>query len=98
VSNPRVVLYGGLSGKGISDIEPFDIIFKDKKLTGFNLNLWIGGKTKNEFEDISNEIQNLIIDGKIKTEIQGSYKLENIVDGIRAYIKSMSAGKVLFKP
>ena len=97
-NSSTVVLYGGLSGKAISDIESFDIIFKDKKLAGFNLNLWIDNKAKEEFNAISSEIQNLIINGKMKTEIQGSYKLENVVDGIRAYIKSMSAGKVLFKP
>jgi len=93
-----VVLYGGLSGKAISDVDPFDIIFEDKKLVGFNLNLWNVEKTKVEFDSVSDEIQNLIINGKMKTEIRGSFQLDNVVDGIRVYIKSMSAGKVLFKP
>ena len=94
----KVVLYGGLAGGSLLGIDPMDIIFKGKKLEGFNLNQWIANKNMEELETINNKIQDLIITGKMKTEIQASFKLDDVVNGIRTYIKSMSSGKVLFKP
>ena len=55
-------------------------------------------KSRDEFENISNEIQDMIIREEFKTEIQGIYKLDDVVNGIRTYIKSMSKGKILFRP
>jgi NADPH:quinone reductase-like Zn-dependent oxidoreductase len=93
-----VVLYGGLAGGNISAIEPFDIIFRDKKLYGFNLNEWKVAKSKEEFESINNLIQDLLIQGKFRSRIQKIFKIDEVINGIRTYIKSMSAGKILFKP
>ena len=94
----RLILYGGLSGSRLDGLDPVDIIFKGKKLQGFNLNEWIAGKTREEFRAVAGDIQDLIINGKMKTEIQGCFKLDDVVTGIRSYIKSMSSGKILFKP
>jgi NADPH:quinone reductase-like Zn-dependent oxidoreductase len=88
----------GATGSSLLGIDPMDIILKGKKLEGFNLNEWIAGKNRKEFDTINNEIQDLIISDKMKTEIQGCFKLDDVVNGIRSYIKSMSSGKVLFKP
>ena len=93
-----VVLYGGLAGGFVSAIEPFDIIFRDKRLYGFNLTEWKQKKSKQEFDTISNHIQDLMITGKLRSKIQASFKLDDAVNGIRTYIKSMSDGKILFKP
>jgi NADPH:quinone reductase-like Zn-dependent oxidoreductase len=97
-THAAVVLYGGLAGGLISAIEPFDIIFRDKKLIGFNLTDWKSTKTDEEFQTINNYLQQLIIEGKISTKIQAEFKLDDVVNGIRTYIKSMSEGKILFKP
>lgn len=97
-SSSAIVLYGGLAGGSLNGIDPMEIIFKDKKLEGFNLNDWMAYKTKEEFDRVNQNIQDLIINGKVKTEIQASFKLKDVVTGIRTYIKSMSSGKVLFKP
>ncbi len=94
----ETVVYGGLSGKDISGINTLGIIFHNKKLSGFNLNEWIASKTISELQSISNEIQDIIISGAYQTTIQASFGLDEIVQGIRVYIKSMSDGKVLFKP
>ena len=94
----EVVLYGGLAGGFISAIEPFDIIFRDKRLYGFNLTAWKSTKSKKEFDTISNSIQDLMIAGKLRSKIQANFKLDDVVNGIRTYIKSMSEGKILFKP
>lgn len=97
-SNSNVVVYGGLSGNSISGLSTMDIIFKDKILLGFNLNDWIPGKTSEELKSITDELQEMFLSGELKTEIQGTFKLEDVVKGIRSYIKNMSAGKVLFTP
>ncbi len=94
----KTILYGGLSGKAVSDISTLEIIFKDKTLTGFNLNEWIKEIGKKRFNEISLILQNMIINGEIRTEIQGEFKLEDVVKAIRQYITNMSKGKILFKP
>ncbi len=94
----KVVVYGGLSGAKISGVDPMGIIFHRKSIEGFNLNEWIPQLSDGEFLKITDEIQDLFIQGDFITEIQGTFKLDDIVKGIRAYIKSMSAGKILLTP
>jgi NADPH:quinone reductase-like Zn-dependent oxidoreductase len=94
----QVVVYGGLSGNTISGIDAMEVIFKGKKLLGFNLNDWIDAKSSDEFFTLTNKLQDMFISGELKTEIQASVPLDDIVKGIRIYIKSMSGGKVLFIP
>jgi NADPH:quinone reductase-like Zn-dependent oxidoreductase len=96
--NAQVVVYGGLSGNDISGICTMEIIFKNKKLLGFNLNDWIPGKSSGEMLSITNELQDMFISGELHTEIQAKFNLDDAVKGIRTYIKSMSSGKVLFTP
>ncbi|MCK4360114.1 MAG: hypothetical protein KAV70_00095, partial [Bacteroidales bacterium] len=97
-SGSKTILYGGLSGQPVSDISTLEIIFKDKTLTGFNLNEWVREIGKKRFNEISLILQNMIISGEIRTEIQGKFKLEDVVKAIRQYITNMSEGKILFKP
>ncbi len=80
----------------MQELNPFNIIFQGKKLYGFNLNEWIKEIGKEEFERINQELQDLIIKGILKTEIQATFKLDDVVEGVRTYIKGMSGGKVLF--
>ncbi len=94
----KVVLYGGLAGGLIGGIEPFDIIFRDKKLIGFNLTDWKSAKSKADFEKITSQLQEWMIGGVLKSQIQAIFKLDEFVNGLRTYIKSMSAGKILFVP
>ncbi len=97
-TDSEVVVYGGLSGSAISGIDPMGIIFDRKVLSGFNLMDWMENLEEGEFEEISDYLQDLFIDGSLKTDIQASYSLEEVVNGIRTYIANMSAGKVLLKP
>jgi NADPH:quinone reductase-like Zn-dependent oxidoreductase len=94
----EIVVYGGLSGLECAGIDTLEVIFKNKIIKGFNLNDWIKQKSREEFLKITDKLQDMFIAGKIKTQIQGSYGLEDVVNGIRSYIKSMSKGKILFKP
>ncbi len=97
-ANSDLIVYGGLSGKPISGIEILDIIFNNKKITGFDLRKYVAEKGPEAFLKISDELQDMFIKGALKTEIQGVYKLEDFVQGLKAYLGNMSGGKVLFKP
>lgn len=92
-----VVLYGGLSGSDIQGIDSLSVIFGNKRLYGFDLNKWLAEKSREQFLDVSNAIQDMIIAGELRTGIQAEFPLNDIVSAVRAYIKSMSAGKVLLK-
>lgn len=94
----EVIVYGGLSGAEISGIDPMEIIFDGKLLSGFNLMDWMDSLEEGEIEEVSDYLQDLFIDGTLKTGIQASYALEDVVSGIRSYIGNMSGGKVLIKP
>ncbi len=94
----ELILYGGLSGADLSHIDALGLIFDRKVLSGFNLMDWMADLEEGEFEDISEYLQDLFIDGTFKTTISDSYSLDHIVKGIRAYIGNMSAGKILIKP
>jgi len=94
----QVILYGALSGEPVSSVDPMSIIFQKKSLRGFNLNDWLARTEREDFVAITDEIQDMIIRGEIKTGIQGTFKLDDVVRGIRTYIKSMSAGKIILTP
>jgi NADPH:quinone reductase len=94
----EVVLYGGLAGGGIAGIDPFDIIFRNKKLIGFNLADWKKQKCQVDFNEISGNIQDMMMDGRLKTKIQAVFKFNDVLSALRTYIKSMSAGKILLVP
>lgn len=94
-----LVLYGALAEGDIKGIEALGLIFNNKKIMGFNLNDWVannkGGGTYEEKVDM---VQDMIIEGKMKTPIANSFPLAETVTAMREYIKNMSVGKILIKP
>ncbi|MCB0805461.1 MAG: zinc-binding dehydrogenase, partial [Bacteroidales bacterium] len=94
----EVVVYGGLSDQPSGNINPMGLIFKNKTVSGFNLGHWIDSLPVDNFEKITQQVQDLFIEGKFHTEIQAECKLNEAVQGIRQYLKSMSAGKILLVP
>jgi len=96
--NSQVILYGGLSGDPIRNIEALDIIFHNKSLIGFNLGEWIREISKEKFDQVSHELQEKIIKKEIFTKIQKNYSFDQVVRGLLQYIGHMSDGKILFKP
>lgn len=94
----EVIIYGGLSGMPITGMNPMGLIFDRKILSGFNLMDWMANLEDGEFEEVSDYLQDLFINGTLKTDIQGSYSYTDVVTGIRAYIGEMSEGKILIKP
>ncbi len=97
-SGAKLVTYGALSGETIAGIDPMGIIFQRKSVMGFNLNEWLAGMSREKFNEITNSIQDMVIAGEITTMVQGTFQLDQVVQGLRAYIKSMSEGKIIFTP
>jgi len=93
------VVYGGLSNEAIGGVDTLAMIFNNKSITGFNLNHYVADlKASGNLLNVANRLQEMIIAGEIHTKINGIFALEEVVKGIRTYIKNMSGGKVIFKP
>ena len=93
----EVILFGGLSGMPVSQMDPLELIFKNKILSGFNLGDWLQEKPPGQFGKISKYLQLLFLEKKLETRIQANLPLADFYDGIRKYISAMSDGKVLFR-
>jgi NADPH2:quinone reductase len=94
----ELIIYGGLSGKQSGMINPLDIIFKAKTIRGFNLGDWKEEVGEEQFQKVSEELQELIIKRVIFTRIQSTYSLEEVQQAIEQYIRNMSVGKIIFQP
>ncbi len=88
----------GLSAKPAAGLDTMGLIFHNKIVSGFNLMDWKSELEAGEFENISDELQQQIIKGTYKTQIQDSFAMDNVARGIKAYISNMSGGKILIKP
>ena len=96
-TDSELVIYGGLSGKPIAEVDIMDLIFNNKIISGFNLMDWKAEIEQDEFERISEELQDGFISGKYHTNIRGFSSMDDIVKGLRSYISDMSLGKLLIK-
>ena len=93
-----VYVYGALSNEPCGNIDPIDLIFRDKTVTGFYLGDWL--KRRGLFGALraANRIQRMLIDGLIDTGVQRRVDLDEVVDGLKQYVESMTEGKVLILP
>ncbi len=91
----EVVVYGGLSNKTITEIDPLGLIFDNKMITGFNLNDWMAETDSITFEVARNTLIEMIVSGKVKNRIHNSYPQKEIKQAMKSYLSNMSAGKVL---
>ncbi len=92
----ELVIYGGLSNKPVSGLNTLNLIFNQKFIYGFSLPHW--KEELENFDEISEYLQNKFIDGTLYTKIQGTTSPDNVIKGLRNYIADMSGGKVLIKP
>ncbi len=97
-ADSELVVYGGLSNKPIAEIDVMELIFSNKIISGFNLMDWKDDLENEEFERISEVLQDKFISGAYSTNIKGVSSLDDIVKGLRSYISDMSSGKLLLKP
>ncbi|MBZ0241961.1 MAG: alcohol dehydrogenase catalytic domain-containing protein, partial [Bacteroidales bacterium] len=91
----EVILYGGLSGKAVSGLNPLDLIFQNKMFTGFNLNDWMAENDAVSFEVARETLEKMIVEERISTKIQQEIPLAELSKGLRNYISAMSEGKVV---
>lgn len=94
----ELIIYGGLSGKPVANVNTLDIIFRGKVIRGFNLGQWKNQVGQEKFQKVADELQQLIIQGALRTRIQGTFDLDQVQLALEQYIRNMSAGKVLFIP
>lgn len=93
-----VHVYGGLSGQPCGGISPLSLIFEEKRVEGFWLTKWIEEQGTIGMLKIFKEVQNLISQGLINTEISQAVSLDSAPAAIKAYTREMSRGKVIIKP
>jgi NADPH:quinone reductase-like Zn-dependent oxidoreductase len=94
----ELIIYGGLSGKPVGQVNPMEVIFKDKSIRGFNLGAWKQEVGDKQYFKIADEIQDLIKENVLYAKIQSTYKLEEVQTALEKYIRNMSSGKILFRP
>ncbi len=92
-----IVVYGGLSGKEISGINPLQLIFKKLKLSGFDLNAWFANAGEKKIEEVAKHLTQLILEKKVQNPVALSVGLDELAKGLRQYLGAMSEGKMLIR-
>lgn len=93
-----VYVYGALSGDPCGNIDPIELIFRDKKVTGFYLGAWLRSRGILRILRAASRAQRMLIEGSIETRVQRRLTLDNAAHGLRQYIDQMTEGKVLIMP
>jgi NADPH:quinone reductase-like Zn-dependent oxidoreductase len=93
-----VYVYGALSGKPCANIDPIEIIFRNKTITGFYLGTWLRRRGMLGVVRAAGQVQQMLIGGRIRTKVQAQLTLDEAIDGLKRYIDQMTDGKVLIKP
>lgn len=93
-----VYVYGALSLEPCRNIDPIELIFHGKSLTGFYLGNWLDRRGAIGVLRAASRVQRLIIEGRIRTTVQRRLKLDEVVDGLLQYVRNMTGGKMLIMP
>lgn len=93
----EVVVYGGLSNKPASGIDFMSLIFRSVIITGFNLNDWLIVNEAEKKAEIGTMLTEMILSEEIHPRIQSEVDLADFMKGMRTYLSSMSAGKILIR-
>jgi NADPH:quinone reductase-like Zn-dependent oxidoreductase len=93
-----VYLYGALSEQPCAGIDPVEVIFHEKTLSGFFLHTWLRKRGFIGVVRTVAKVQRMLIDKKIETTIQRRLRLDEVVDGLQQYVEHMTDGKVLILP
>jgi NADPH:quinone reductase-like Zn-dependent oxidoreductase len=97
-AHSTVYLYGALSETPCAGIDPVELVFKDKTLTGFFLGNWLDRRGLIGVIRTASRVQQYLADGRIATSIQRRLSLDEVVEGLHQYATSMTEGKVLISP
>lgn len=91
-------VYGALSQEACGNIDPIELVFHKKTVTGFFLGNWLDQRGAIGILRSAGRVQRMIIDGKIGTTVQRRLELKHVVDGLLQYVHRMTDGKVLIVP
>jgi NADPH:quinone reductase-like Zn-dependent oxidoreductase len=91
-------VYGGLSEEACGNIDPIELIFHEKTVTGFYLGKWLKRRGVLGILRDAVRLQRMIVDGRITTAVQRRVTLDEVVDGLNQYVRNMTGGKVLIMP
>lgn len=94
----KMIVYGALSGQGLENVDPRELIFKGKKIVGFILGEWLANLETSKMMEITSEIQNLFASKQLETKINKIISLDEISEGILTYANNMTKGKVVLMP
>ena len=93
-----IYLYGALSQEPCGKLDPIEIVFREKSLSGFFLGNWIKHRGVIGLLRAASRVQRMIIDGRIGTKVQRRVTLDDVVDSLQRYVQNMTDGKVLIAP
>jgi NADPH:quinone reductase-like Zn-dependent oxidoreductase len=93
-----VYLYGALSEEPCGGIDPIEIVFHQKSLSGFYLGNWLRSRGLVGVLRAAAKVQRMLIDRRIETTIQRRLGLDEVVEGLQQYVANMTDGKVLIMP
>ena len=93
-----VYVYGALSQEACGNIDPIELVFHDKTLTGFFLGNWLDRRGSIGILRAASRVQRMIIDERIGTTVQRRLKLDEVIEGLLLYVGNMTEGKVLIMP
>lgn len=93
-----VYLYGALSEKPCANIDPIEVVFHEKTLTGFYLGNWLRERGLMGLFRTVSRVQKMLIERRIETTVQRKVSFDEVVDGLLHYISHMTDGKVLIMP
>lgn len=91
-------LYGALAQEPCGNIDPIEIVFHKKTLTGFYLGNWLQDRGLLGVLRSVSTVQRMLIERTIETQIQRQLAFDAVVDGLLHYIAHMTDGKVLITP
>lgn len=94
----ELVVYGMLSNEACGSIDPHDLIFEGKRVSGFWLTPWLMNMGFLERLRIVGKAQKLIADGTLDSTIHRRLRLVEVQEGLMEYSRRMSDGKVLICP
>lgn len=93
-----VYLYGALSQEPCGSLDPIELIFREKNLTGFFLGAWLKRQRLLSILRDVNRVQGMLIDGRLHSHIYRRVALFDAPAALLHYAENMSAGKVLITP
>jgi NADPH:quinone reductase-like Zn-dependent oxidoreductase len=93
-----VYVYGALSEEACDNIDPTELIFRQKTVTGFYLGAWLQERGSLGVLRAASRAQKMLIDGRIETKVQRTVSLGEAVAGLRQYVDHMTDGKLLIMP